>query len=350
MELRFYTPEMDFIGVMENQSYVNWSRRYFVPGTVSIIAPITDDNVIMTAKGNLAWIRGAAEAAVIEDRTIEEGYRTNRITAQGRFLSSYMDRRLIRPRVNFSGRVEVAMRQLLAGAEPLPRVELGTLVGFTDTISFQASYKNLLTYEQKLAQTANFGFRFRPDFTEKKIAFEVFKGKDRTLSQTENSRVVFSEQYDNLDKVRMRETNQIKKTCVYIGGQIDESTGTRKVVSFGTELTGLERRELFVDARDMAPDDLTEAEYEEKLLQRGHEKQLEYAESMAFECETDPASNFVYKQDYDLGDLVSVRKRRWNITVDLRITGIDEVYEKGGTRIVPVFGNPLASAIDWSDD
>lgn len=350
MELRFYTPDMDFIGVMENQSYINWSRRYFEPGSVTIHAPITPDNLIATQKKNLVWMRGANEAAVIEDRIIEEGSSVNRITASGRFISSYMDRRLIRPKVNFSGKVEVAMRQLLSGVETIPRMELGTLAGFTESISFQASWKNLLKYIEKLAETANLGFRCRPDFTAKKIYFEVYKGTDRTLSQSSNSRVIFSEAYDNLNNVKIRETNQVYKNCIYVGGQIDENTGTRTIVSFGTDNTGLERRELFVDARDLSADDLTEAEYAEKLLQRGHEKQLEYAESTTIECDTNADSNFVYKTDYDLGDVVSVKKKDWGIIVDLRITGIDEVYERGKARIVPIFGTPLSAKIDWSDD
>ena len=96
--------------------------------------------------------------------------------------------------------------------------------------------------------------------------------------------------------------------------------------------------------------DLTDTEYADKLLQRGHEKALEYAESTAIECETIPDSNFHYKTDYDLGDVVSVDKRTWGVTVNMRITGIDEVYERGGVRIVPTFGTPIATAIDWSDN
>ena len=350
MEVRFYTPDLDLIGIMENQSYVNWSRRYYEPGSVTIHAPITADNLYMTQLGNLVWIKGRDEAAVIEDRTIEEGAKTNRITVVGRFLSSYMDRRLIMPKVNFSGYVEVAMRQLLSHATAIPLVELGTLQGFTDTVTFQATYKNLLAYQEKLAESASYGFRFRPDFVAKRIYFEVYKGKDRTLSQSDNSRVVFSETYNNLSNIQLRETDKIYKNCVYVGGQVDEDTGTRTIVSFGTDTTGLERRELFVDARDLSPDDLTEAEYENKLLQRGHDKALEYSESTAIECETNADSNFRYRYDYDLGDVVSVRKQNWGVTLDLRITGIDEVYERGSTRIVPTFGTPIATAIDWSDD
>lgn len=40
--------------------------------------------------------------------------------------------------------------------------------------------------------------------------------------------------------------------------------------------------------------------------------------------------NFSYKKDYDLGDIVTVRKKAWGIEMDKRITEIQEIYENGG--------------------
>ena len=139
MEIRFYTEDMNLAGIMENQTSLVWARKYFEPGSMELYAPITADNLRLTELGNLVWLRGAKEAAVIEDRMIEENATRSRIIIGGRFLSSYMDRRLIRPKVNYSGLTEVGMRQLLTNANPLPRVVLGALNGFTDTITFQAT-------------------------------------------------------------------------------------------------------------------------------------------------------------------------------------------------------------------
>ncbi len=348
MEIRFYSSDMDFIGVVENQTSLVWRRRFYEPGEVSLFVPLTDTNLKLTRKGNLIWKRGSKEAAVIEDRNITDSPNESQIEVSGRFLSSYMDRRLIRPRVSFSGKVEVAMRQLLTGVVEIPRVELGPLNGFDETVSFQATYKNLMEYETKLAKCADIGYRFRPDFNAKKIYFETYKGVNRTISQGVNNRVIFSEMYDNLNEMNYRENNQLLKNVIYVGGSGEGSD--RIVISIG-DAEGLERRELFVDARDLTMEEgMTRAEYEEKLLQRALEKQTEYRESTTVSCVTNANANFIYKTNYDLGDIVTVRKKGWGITMDLRITEIEEVYENGIMEIYPVFGDPLPESIDWRDE
>lgn len=201
MEARIYDRNLNFKGIIENHTSLIWDRKYYEPGNFEIHAPITDRNLALLAKGNIISKRGSEEAGVIEDIENEESDIKNEITAKGRFLSSYMDRRLIKSTVNFSGKVEVAMRQLLTGATAIPLVELGTLNGFTETVEFQATMKNLMSYETKLAKSAAIGYRFRPDFRQKKILFETYKGTDRTTAQGINSRVIFSESYNNLNNV-----------------------------------------------------------------------------------------------------------------------------------------------------
>lgn len=348
MEVRFYNSDMNFIGLMENQQSMVWRRKFYEPGEVRLFCPLTADNLKLTRKGNLVWKRGANEAAVIEDRTIMDTPEESHIEVEGRFISSYMDRRLIRPTVSFNGYVEVAMRQLLSGIEySIPRVVLGTLNGFTETVTFQATYKNLMEYETKLAKCSDIGYRFRPDFNEKKIFFETYKGTNRTMSQGVNNRVIFSEMYDNLNEMTYRENDKLLKNAVYVGG--DGQGANRVFVNFGNA-TGLARRELFVDARDIRQEEgMTLAQYKEKLMQRGREKLTSYQESTTITCVTDANANFVYGVNYDLGDIVTVKKKGWGITVDLRITEIEEVYEKGKMEIYPVFGDPLPQSIDWRD-
>ena len=346
MEIRFYDREMNFRGVMENQRSLIWTRRYYEPGEFELRTPISSTNLELTKLGNLIWLRGANEAAVIEDRTIEERWDLNSIILKGRFLSSYMDRRLIRPTINFDGLTEVAMRKLLSDAYPIPRVELGELVGFEDTVHFQATYKNLMTYETKLSRSSNIGYRFRPDFNTKKIYFECYRGVDRTSSQGVNNRVIFSEAYNNLNNFSYRENDQLYKNVLYVGGSGEGSS--RVIVQIG-DVSGLDRRELFVDARDLTKENLTDAAYREKLIQRGTEKQEDYQMSEAVECDTGADINYHYKTNYDLGDVVTVKKKSFGITVDFRITEIKEIYERGSVKIAPVFGSPLADTIDWSD-
>ena len=59
--------------------------------------------------------------------------------------------------------------------------------------------------------------------------------------------------------------------------------------------------------------------------------------------------NFIYGKDYDLGDVVTVKKKKWNTTQNLRITELCEVYEYGGMYVVPTFGDALPTTIKWDE-
>lgn len=345
MEIRVYNSELYFQGVMENQTSLIWTRKYFEPGNFELYTPITEDNLKLMKKGNIIWMRGSDDAGVIEDIKLEESNNKNEITAKGRFLSSYMDRKLIKGTKNFKGPVENAMRELYSD-DPIPLVELGELQGFTDEVEFQVTYKGLLSYENKLARSAALGYRFRPNFDKRKILFEIYKGVDRTTAQGINNRVIFSESYNNLNNAIYRENTQLYKNVAYVGGEGEGSA--RKIVVVG-DVTGLERREMFVDAKDIDSEGLSAAEYEAKLRTRGEEALAKNRIENTFECNTGADANFQYKKNYDLGDIVTVKKNKWGITVNERITEIREIYEFGGRRIEPTFGDALPESIDWSD-
>lgn len=346
MEIRIYNRDLARIGQLENQISLIWTRKFYEPGTFELHAPITDENLHLLQKGNIIGKKGSSEAGIIEDIEQEESDIKNEITIKGRFLSSYMDRRLIKQTVNFSGKVEVAMRQLYSGAIAIPHVVLGDLNNFDPTVSFQVTMKNLLTYESKLARSGAIGFRFRPDFVDRQIIFETYQGVDRTFAQHTNARVVFSEDYNNLNNAIYRYNDQNLKTYAIVGGQGEGSERIYYDLGGGT---GYDLREVFVDAKDINPDGMTTEEYKAALLQRAQEALNEDVISETLECETESAINFTYKQDYDLGDIVTIKKRKWDLYMNQRITEISEVYEYGGMKVVPTFGDPLPESIKWDE-
>ncbi len=349
MELRIYNPRMEFQGLIENQTSVLWNRKYFEAGNFELYCPVTQNNQGLLQRGNLVWIKGAAEAGVIESLVIQQNDLKNEITAKGRFLESYMSRRLIRPTYNIqNGLVETAMREILSNAVPIPLVQLGELKGFTERVSFQATYKNLLDYETKLARYANIGFRFRPNFNNRTITFELYKGLDRTFNQIDRNRVVFSEGYNNIQQAKYTLNDQLLKNVCYVGGQGEGSERT-VVIAGDNTLTGLERREVFLSATDVTKENLTDAQYRAALIQRGNNELEKDALTASVECVTDANSNFKYKTNYDLGDIVVIRKENWDLSIDLRMTEITEIYEYGAMKVSPIFGNPLPSTIDWSE-
>ena len=166
-------------------------------------------------------------------------------------------------------------------------------------IAKEAAYKNLLYYEIKLSKSSNIGFRFRPDFTAKTITFELYKGLDRSISQADRNRVIFSDSYSKND--------QLQKTVCYVGGS-GEGTAKIYVTAGDDTLAGLERRETYIDASDVTSDDITDAEYKAALIQRGQTELDADVLSESFECTTEADSNFKYKSGYDLRDIVTLQK------------------------------------------
>lgn len=87
-----------------------------------------------------------------------------------------------------------------------------------------------------------------------------------------------------------------------------EGEGAARKTSIVGTASGLERRELFTDARDISSDvgegkTLTSAEYTEQLNQRGTEKLSEYKTVTSFEGEVEATRMFKYGTDFLLAIL-----------------------------------------------
>lgn len=349
IDLRAYSSEMELIGFVSGITSLQWHRKLNTPGEFELHVAPSADNASYLQLENLVWLQGKPEAGVIESVEIRKDSSGPEMTVRGRFLESYMDRRLIRPFYSIdNGNVETAIRAIYSMAVAIPRVSLGSTIGITDKVSFQATYKSLLEYEEKLAQYADIGFRFRPDFNARTITFELYTGTDRTTGQTDRPQVIFSPEYSNLESVTYTRSTDTYKTVCYVGGQ-GEGTARTWVTSGDDSLTGLDRREAELDATDISKEGgMTDAQYQAALKQRGNDKLIkEYCMTRSYDADINPAGNFSYPTDYDLGDRVTVRMPEYGIETEERITEVNEVYESGAYKIELTFGT--RASISFAD-
>lgn len=368
MEIRVYDNQFNFIGIVEDHSSLLWHRMYNESGDFTLTTPIT--NLDKLKMGNIVWVRGKAEAGVIESVEININGFDHVATIKGRFLEAYLDRRLVNVD-NYTGNVEQAMRSLITSVTPIPMIQLGEEHGFTETTTYQAVYKSLLWTETNLAKSAAFGFRLRPDFIEKTITFEIYKGVDHSINQYDNTKVVFSEEYGNLTRIRKYENDQLFYNVVTVGGKYeyevehevrteDEETGeittdtiTEKIeedvyVTVGdTTSTGLLRRETFCDGSDVRSDNLSRSEFESALAAKGNSALGGHSKANSFECTVLPNGNFIYGKDYDLGDIVTVKKPDWGISANFRMAEVTEIYESEIPTVDVVLGTTLPQRIKW---
>lgn len=355
MEISVFDKDLNYIDEIDGIPSLQWIRRYHTTGRFELHCPVTEHNIKTLLRENLIWKQGSDEVGIIEYRNLfidDKG--EEQIKINGRFYTSILDSRIqYSTEQHTNKQVELIMRNMVdkncistVSERHLPII-LGSLNNFSDRINYQKSYGNLLEELSILSETSDIGFLIKTDMETGLHYFETYKGVDRSVNQNVNSHVVFSRENDNLYEQEYTDSTDNLRTTALVAG---EGEGIdREVIEVQNQYSGISRRELFVDARDLQSEVDDEviplAEYRNLLNQRGLEKLAEHKEIQTFEGKI-ITNNYIYKEDFDLGDIVTVMDKKWNVTVDTRITEVNEIYENGNVSIVPTLGNKIPTIID----
>lgn len=349
MDLLIYSPDIVSVGVVDCFSSFRWRRRYFEPGEFELHVAATPENLAVLAAGNIIHRIDRREAGIIEGVAVGENSGVEEITATGRFGSCQLCQRIITPTINYSGAVELGMHKVVSDnaitTRPIDRLTLGVVQGYAETCAFQATGKNAQATLTALAKASGLGYIARLDVPGRQWVFEVYKGTDKSVTQSTAPYVLFSDEFGNIDGPQYTYNEQAFKNFAYVAGEGD---GSARVIVEVDQTNGGPRRELWVDARDLQKGELTDTQYQAQLTQRGLEKLAEVARAESFEAAAVDTANFEYLTDWNLGDIVSFEK--WGLLLNQRITEVEEVYENSVVTITPVCGTPLPETLNLGDD
>lgn len=352
MEIYVLDKELNMLGILDNYFSLRWIRRYSKHGEFEIHCTLNNNNLSLLNKHNVIFKSDDLEGGYIEYRNIsqdEEGKEV--LVVRGKFLTGYMNRRIIWNLENLNSTSEVAIRSLLNNhlitcidvGRQMPLMTLESLRGLSPTIDIQISYKNLLDQVEDIALTSEIGIRALLDIQNKLIKFDIYEGLDRTQGQAINPRVIFSREFENVLSQEYTDSLNNYKNVALVGGQGEGAL--REFATVGDK-TGLDRFEMFVDAKDLQKETMTDLEYKAKLETRGNTKLAENAEVISFDSRINLNSNLTYKVDFDLGDKVTCISKKWGVTIDRRITEVEEIYEEDGFNVNVVFGDSLPTILD----
>lgn len=378
MELYIFNRDLELIGILDTFTSLRWIRRYFKSGEFELHCALDSNTLELLKRENIIYKKDDVEAGYIETRQLKIGEDGQEyLEVKGKFLTNYLDRRISWDRVNFSGKTEELMRKLVNDNainpininRKIPNLILGNLKGFTEDIKYPNSFGNILEQLENISNTNNLGYRNLLDIKNRLIKFDIYKGVDRTINNGTIAPCVFSRDFENiLEQEYMDSLNNYKNTTLIAGAGEGKD---RKITSI-EEGAGLDRYELYVDARDiqdtetikvMVPDydeegnvtgeheedqevEIPWERYKPLLLQRGKEKLEECKEIQTFDSKINVLGNNKYKVDYDLGDIVTIVDKKWGIRIDTRVTEIEEVYEEKGLEVNVTFGNNIPTLID----
>lgn len=331
--INVYSKDYERIGFIDSYSYLSWVRRYSAVGEFELkCAP---ENLPLLSLGNVIAKSKDDEAGIIETLLVES-VEKELITVRGRFLPVLLESRIIWDTENLNGDIGGCIGQLLnkQAINPLnPDRAIPKLVyenaNIGKNITMQISFKNLL--EAVTGITSEAGVGIMAVINGSCTSLSLYLGREQPF--------VFSREFENL--LSQNYTNSIKDfaNVAKVAGEGEGSA--RQMVVVG-DAAGINRKEIFVDARDLA---FGEYENEEQYLKaleiRGYEKLYEKRRRESFDAVANTNSNLTYRKDFDLGDIVTVKSSLLGISKRLRITEITETYDENGLHVDLIFGDPL---------
>lgn len=372
MKLWILDKSLQSVKVIDVYKSFIWTDRYNKIGDFEIYVPINLVSFDDFQKEYYLLNSESEHLMILESFNIESDIEEGACLAiSGQSLESLLKRRVVWKKTSFKATGEGENRikpNLQNGIEKLlndniinPEISARKIDNFifeasTDPriteLTFEAQYFGEELYDiiQKLCEEHEIGFKITLNNIGQ-FVFKLYKGVDRTYEQTVNPYVIFSPRFDNLISSNYLDSVQLFKNVALVAGESiddpekdDETIRETYVVNTSSDVTGISRREVYVDAssvtRDMddGEDKLTEAQYQAHLRQKGIDALIENSEIKIFEGEVNDRIMYKYGQDYLLGDVVQI-ENEYGHEGKAYISEFVMSYDQGGSSVYPTFIN-----------
>lgn len=349
MDLLVLNKSLDVIAIVDVYESIIWTERYYEYGDFELYTAMTQDLLNYIKTDNYIQRVGSDRVMIIEEIRIDTDSETgNHITITGRSLESILDRRVIWSQTTISGNLQNGIKKLVNENIISPSKEERKISNFifkdsTDsqitglTVEAQYTGDNLYDVISKVCEEKSIGFKVSLNES-KQFVFELYAGADRSYEQTNYPYVVFSPNFDNIINSNYLESKENLKNVALVGG---EGEGTaRKYLAIGNT-SGLDRRELFVDARDISSEGedgktLTTEQYNELLKQRGNEYLADYTDLVSFEGAVETNIMYKYGVDFFDGDIVQIANE-YGHEAKVRILEVVISENEEGNSVYPTF-------------
>ena len=331
--------------VIDAYEAIEWTRRWRAPGSWQAVISRYATGAEELREGRYVSLprRGQHLVGIIESiegQMTDEGEISEDWTIAGRDLGAILQDRVclhgVSTGTGYDEQIDVvgetAMRHYVDvnavnPTDPdraIPGLDLMLVdQGRGATVQVRARFQSLPEILESIALQTGLGWHVIYSFDTDELLFDVLEGTDRSAE------VLLSPRLGNCLIAGYRASLPDAPTLAIVAGQGEAEL--REIVEVGTA-TGWDRREAYVDARDLATTDA--------LIARGEEKLAEVGETTTLEVEYLPTPTYRYMTDFDLGDIVSA-EYPGVCSMQARIVAVTEQYPSG--RIVLGLGK------EWPD-
>lgn len=378
MELRIFDKTIELLGAIDELASLLWHIKYFDVGTISLLAPITDNNSKLLVEGNIIvkhdgkrevtdaaggiW-RRAAQITYVHITKDENGL--EQIEAQGFMLGWWLNKRCIYPQIVATAENQWLINTMVkknCGSEASAKRRFPQFIMLEQEAMSGSNVEyanevcaNLGQEVKARAQARKLGYDILINERAKQYGFYLYKGKDLTARNSAgNTPCIFSRDFDNVNEQEYTASIENCGNFIYVQGAADDNGSQPMTTVDGENATGLDLTEVFCDATDIArkyQSGETEITiplntYMLMLKTRGGAELESYGKTINFVSTINTNSNLKFKVDFDLGDRITCKEEKWGIQIDARITEVTETYQKGAEEIEATFGDSLPTLVD----
>lgn len=325
MELLVLNTDYESIAVIDTYESFIWTDRYNSYGDFEIVFAMDESFLRYLKEDNYFWLKDSEHTMIIEDIRIdadtEDG---NRLIVTGRSLESILERRIIWGQKVFTGNLQTAIQTMLNECIISPSIEDRKISNFrfaesadpkitSLTIDNQYTGDDLYTVIKGLCEENNIGFKIVLT-DDNWFEFSLYAGVDRSYDQTENPYVVFSPNFENIINSNYFSSKASYRNVTLVEG---EGEGTNRKTAIVGSGSGINRREVYTDARDISSKTedgitLSDEEYYAQLRSKGLKTLADHSITTAFEGEVEATKLFKYGEDFYIGDIVQIANEYGN--------------------------------------
>lgn len=383
IDIKVLDTEFNLVGIIDTYESFIWTDRFSSYGDFELYTPFNTKILDLCRQNYYLAIDASYHNMIIEDIQVQSDVENGtHLIIRGRSLESILDRRIVWQTTTISASrdhtlvtgVNVLMRDAFLKHSITDRILQNFYVkkpepNFVDSEgnefeinktqftgdqldgiiydicdSFEIGYRILFGYQIKKLYSGviqvlnpdNLAWidKNLNDLGDFDMVFELYLGYDRSYAQEIIPYVIFSPSFDNIINTNYLDSIAGMKNVTLVLGEGEDPNRKRLIVGSGS---GLTRRELYTDARDLRLSDYGNlTNYNKALKQRGVEKLYDNARITSYEGEVEALHSFVYGRDFFMGDTIQINNE-YGIQGNARVIEWVRSESESGVDIYPTF-------------
>lgn len=346
---------ISLIGEINDASSVLYTKRFKGYGTLEMYVPLTNENVQYCKVGNMICIGSTGRYCYfilgIQPQKDENGFVKIKVT--GRSLEYILANRILYTTLKYTNKaisyimynmVDVNFISVTDSKRRLPHLQLeeGAYTNnFGPVVTLQRLGKSVKDREDEICENYEYGYEIYFDAKALKFIFRVLQPVDKTYNSGVQLPIIFDTETDDVLQSTYNYNAEAEKNVALVVGEAQDSTEKdikvrAKVVVGNDTLAGYQRKEMYIDARDLqsesendsgSVEEMSQHDYEELLRNRGSVKLSENAVVQTLEASIRYyGSQYEYDVDYTVGDIVTIVDRDINVMVNASISEVEIAY------------------------